>query len=96
MLFEAKEEAHKLKIETDEYVLQPSYKAMFLFKGESLNVIHFNSTDISSTVAQDGGIAIRDGRTEVRVKLEGVYEDFLQKGFTLKGYGFAVNAVYLD
>ena len=83
-----------LVIETDEYTLKPSYRTMFIFKGESPNVIHFN--DISATVAQDGGITIPEGKSEIRIHLDEVYQDLLDNGFTLKGYGFTVKAVYLD
>ena len=85
-----------LVIETDDYTLEPSYRTMYLFKGESSNVFRFNSTDVSAPVHADGGISIDEGKNDIRFKLAGYYKDFAGKGFTIKGYGFAVKAVYLD
>ena len=85
-----------LVIETDDYTLEPSYRTMYLFKGESSNIIRFNSTDVSAKVHADGGISVDEGKNDIRFKLAGYYKDFTDKGFTIKGYGFAVKAVYLD
>ena len=85
-----------LVIETDDYTLEPSYRTMYLFKGESANVIYFNSTDVSAPIHADGGISVKEGKNDIRLKLAGYYKDLADKGFTLKGYGFAVQAVYLD
>ena len=85
-----------LVIETDDYTLEPSYRTMYLFKGESSNIIRFNSTDVSAKVHADGGISVDEGKNDIRFKLAGYYKDFADKGFTIKGYGFAVKAVYLD
>ena len=85
-----------LVIETDELSLQPSYRSMYLFKGETSNIFHFNSSDVNFNVASDGGIAVSKGKTEVKINLKGVYKEFLDRGFTLKGYGFSVKAVYLQ
>ena len=85
-----------LVIETDDYFLEPSYRTMYLFKGESANVIRFNSTDVSAPIHADGGISVKEGKNDIRFKLAGYYKDLADKGFTLKGYGFAVKAVYLD
>ena len=84
-----------LVIETDEYTLKPSYKTMFVLRGETANVIRFNSTLVSLPVNEDGGITIPEGKGEVKIKLRDVYKVFIDKGFTIKGYGFAVKSVYL-
>ena len=85
-----------LVIETDDYYLEPSYRTMFLFKGETLNVLRFNSSDVNTKIGSDGGFVIPKGPNEVRMKLTGVYKELLDKGFTLKGYGFSVKSVYVD
>lgn len=85
-----------LVIETEDYLLKPSFKTMFLFKGETSNVFHFNATDVNSHVADDGGINVSTESKNIRLKLTGYYKDFSSKGFTLKGYGFAVKSVYVD
>jgi hypothetical protein len=69
---------------------------MFLFKGESPNVIHFNPDEINVSIAQDGWITIPEGKCEIRIRLGGVYKDLLENGFTLKGYGFAVKSLYIE
>ena len=95
VLSDIKEES-LLVIETDDYTLKPSFRTMFLFKGESPNVIHFNSDDINVSIAQDGGITIPEGKCEIRIRLGEVYKDLLDNGFTLKGYGFAVKSLYIE
>ena len=85
-----------LVIETDDYTLEPSYRTMYLFKGESQNIIRFNSTDVSAKIHADGGISVSEGKNDIRFKLAGYYKDLTDKGFTIKGYGFAVKAVYFD
>ena len=85
-----------LVIETDELSLQPSYRTMYLFKGESPNVFHFNSSDVNVEISGDGGITVCEGKSAVKINLKGVYKDLLNRGFTLKGYGFSVKAVYLE
>ena len=95
-LFEDVKKDTILVIETDEYTMKPSYRTMFLLRGETPDVIRFNATHVSATVGEDGGITIPPGKDEIRINLADVYKDFNEKGFTVKGYGFAVNAVYLD
>ena len=74
-----------LVIETDELSLQPSYRTMYLFKGESPNVFHFNASDVNSKIGGDGGITVFEGKSSVKINLRGVYKDLLNRGFTLKG-----------
>ena len=33
---------------------------------------------------------------EIKIHLSDVCEDFLDVGFTVKGYGFSVKSIYLD
>ena len=85
-----------LVIETGELSLKPSYRTMYLFKGETSSVFHFNATDVNANVAGDGGITLSEKESAVKIHLTGVYKELLKRGFTLKGYGFSANAVYLD
>ena len=85
-----------LVIETNDYLRIPSYRNMFLLRGETSSVIRFNANDLNAPICQDGGIAVPEGKNEIRISLSDVCEDFLNNGFSLKGYGFAVTAVYLD
>ena len=47
-------------------------------------------------MGDDGGIIVSKGQNEVRLNLSGVYKDFLDRGFTLKGYGFSVKTIYIN
>ena len=85
-----------LVIEIEDYVLKPSHRVLFLFKGETSNVFHFNALDVNLPMGDDGGIIVSKGQNEVRLSLSGVYKDFLDKGFTLKGYGFSVKTIYIN
>jgi hypothetical protein len=84
-----------LVIETDDVTLEPSYRTLYLFKGETSNVIRFNATDVNAPVHADGGISIPEGKNDLRFNLTGYYK-VVGKGFNIKGYGFAVKSVYLD
>ena len=84
-----------LVIETDDVTLEPSYRTLYLFKGETSNVIRFNSTDVNAPVHADGGISVPEGKNDLRFNLTGYYK-IVGKGFNIKGYGFAVKSVYLE
>ncbi len=85
-----------LVIETDECGIKPSYRTMFLYKGESLTLLNYDGSTVNADVADDGGIAVPEGKAQIRVKLSKIYNKLLDSGFTLKGYGFAVNSVFFE
>ena len=84
-----------LVIETDEYLLKPSYRTMYLFRGQTPSVITYNENEVSVPVAADGGISVPEGKSEIRINLGQLFGDFSVRGFTIRGYGFAVTSVYL-
>ena len=85
-----------LVIETDEYLLKPSYKTMYVFRGDSPSVILFNANEINASVGADGGITVPEGKSEIRINLNTLFGDFLNRGFSIRGYGFAVTSVYIE
>ena len=84
-----------LVIETGEITIKPSYRTLYLFKGETLNAFILDSLAVNFDVAGDGGIGVSEGKSRVKISLSGIYKDLLNKGLTIKGYGFSVDAVYL-
>ena len=85
-----------LVIETEDLPMNSSFRTMFLFRGETQSIIRLNTDAVNVPVAQDGGILVPEEKSEIRINLGEVYDLFLSEGFTAKGYGFAVKAVYLD
>ena len=85
-----------LVIETDDYLLKPSYKTMYVFRGDSPSVILFNANEINASVGADGGITVPEGKSEIRINLNTLFGDFLNRGFSIRGYGFAVTSVYIE
>ena len=84
-----------LVIETDEYLLKPSYRTMYLFRGQTPSVITYNENEVNVPVAADGGISVPEGKSEIRINLGQLFGDFSVRGFTIRGYGFSVTSVYL-
>ena len=85
-----------LVVETDGCGFRPSQRTMFLFRGDSMGLLNYNSTYTNVDVAEDGGIAVPEGKGEIRIKLSDMYKKILDTGFNLKGYGFSVNGVFLE
>ena len=84
-----------LVIETDNYLLKPSYRTMYLFRGQTPSVITYNEGEVNVPVGADGGITVPEGKSEIRLNLGQLYGDFSVRGFTIRGYGFAITSVYL-
>ena len=69
---------------------------MYVFRGDSPSVILFNANEINASVGADGGITVPEGKSEIRINLNTLFGDFLNRGFSIRGYGFAVTSVYIE
>ena len=69
---------------------------MYIYKGNNSNLYIFNKNDVNTNVLEEGGIIVNDGNNFIKINLKNVYKEFLNNGFSIKGYGFSIKAIYLE
>ena len=85
-----------LVIETGELIIKPSYKVLFIYRGDTGKIINVGEGNVNGVLGGDGGIALNDDSSVIKVSLATSYNVWKLDGVTLRGYGFSVKAVYLE
>ena len=84
-----------LVIETGELIISPSYRVLFIYRGDTSKIINVGEGNVNGVLGGDGGIALTNEST-IRVSLATSYNVWKSDGVTLRGYGFSIKAVYLE
>ena len=95
-LFSEVDEFSVLVLETTDLFVKPSHKVLFILKGDTPTVIHFDSNNTNTKVKEDGGIIIPKENNLIRIELGKNSDIFVDNGVTLVGYGFGLKTVFLD
>ena len=86
----------KLTIEITELNMNIINKNLIFFSGISNQIIKFDSKDINVTIKTDGSLEVPSGRELIVINLKNYDNIFMNEGIVIKGYGFAVNSIYLN
>ena len=95
-LFSEVDEFSTLVLETTDLFIKPSHRVLFIFKGDTQTVIHFETDNINAEVKEDGGIIIPKDNNLIRIVLGKKSNIFMENGVTLVGYGFGLKTVFLE
>ena len=95
-LFSEVDEFSVLVLETTDLFVSPSHRILFILKGDTPTVIHFDSDKVNTKVNEDGGIVIPKENNLIRIELSKTYEIFVDNGVTLVGYGFGLKTVFIE
>ena len=95
-LFSDADESSTLVLETTDLFIQPSHRVLFIFKGDTQTVIHFDAKNVNTEVKEDGGIIIPQDNNLVRIALGKKAGIFVDNGVTLVGYGFGLKTAFLE
>ena len=86
-----------LVIKTEELsYISCNNRIMYIYKGNNSNLYIFNKNDVNTNVLEEGGIIVNNGNNFIKINLKNVYKEFLKNGFSIKGYGFSIKAIYLE
>ena len=85
-----------LVIETGELIVSPSYRVLFIYRGETTKIINCGEGNVNGVMGGDGGIAFTESNLTIRISLANSYNVWKSDGVTLRGYGFGVKAIYLE
>ena len=95
-LFTEVEDSSVLVLETTELFVEPSYRVLYVLKGDTNAVFRFDPSKVNVKVGEDGGIIIPPGNNIIKILLDKNYEVFQEKGVRLIGYGFGLKTVYIE
>ena len=84
-----------LTIETQDLNIVPDSEYLFVHKGNTEEKFEFTEEDVNVKVNKDKSLNIPSGKQIIKIKLTNVYEEIAEKGFTIRGYGFGVNTVFI-
>ena len=85
----------KLVIETTDLHFNTSYQNFKIYNNENNEVISFKSKDVNTTIEKGGALKVPSGRNLIVIDLNDYYKTLKNEGITIKGYGFAVNSIYI-
>ena len=85
----------KLIIETMDLHFNTSYQNFKIYNNKNNKVINIKSDDVNTTVEKDGALKVPPGRNLIVIDLNDYYKTLKDDGITIKGYGFAVNSIYI-
>ena len=90
------EEQTTLILETTDLFVEPSYRVLYVLKGETKIVVKLDADTINAEVKEDGGIIIPKGNNLIKISLNKNSQLFIEKGVTLIGYGFGLKTLYFE
>ena len=84
-----------LTIETQDLNIVPDSEFLFVHKGNTEEKFEFNEEDVNVKVNTDKSLNVPSGKQVIKIKLTNVYDEIAEKGFTIRGFGFGVNTVFI-
>ena len=94
-LFTNLNKASKLIIETTDLHFNTSYQNFKIYNNKNNKVIKIKSKAVNTTIEKDGALKVPSGRNLIVIDLNDYYKTLKNEGITIKGYGFAVNSIYI-